>query len=167
MEFLRALGVDIKLVIVQALGFLILLYLLRRFLFDKIFAIIKARKEEIRDTFDAIEKDRMEATKLKGDYERKLSEAEDEAERKLTEAVKEGQKLRLEIIDRAREETEVMKLKAQETIELERKKLAQELRDQVVALSLLTSERLIQQSLSPEAAERLVDGFINEVKELR
>lgn len=167
MEFLRVLGVDIKLVIVQALGFLILLYLLRRFLFDKIFALIKARREEIKDTFEATERDRQEAVKLKTNYEKRLSEAEDEAERRLTEAVKEAQKLGSELIERSRQETEVIKLKARETIELERKKITQELRNQVVALSLLASEKLIQQSLSHEAAEKLVDGFIKDVKELR
>ncbi|MFN3467143.1 MAG: F0F1 ATP synthase subunit B [Candidatus Brocadiales bacterium] len=167
MEFLRVLGVDIKLVIVQALGFLILLYLLRRFLFGKIFDLIKARREEIKSTFEATERDRQEASKLKANYEKRLSEAEDEAERKLTEAVKEAQKLGSELIERSRQEAETLKLKARETIELERKKITQELRNQVVALSLLASEKLIQQSLSREAAEKLVDGFIKDVKELR
>ncbi|HHT9119338.1 MAG TPA: F0F1 ATP synthase subunit B [Candidatus Hypogeohydataceae bacterium YC41] len=167
MEFLRVLGVDIKLVIVQALGFLILLYLLRRFLFDKIFALIKARREEIKDTYEKTEKDKQAAARLKAEYERKVSATEDEAEKKLTEAVKEAKKISAEVIDRARQEAEVIKLKAQETLELERRKVAQEIRNQVVTLSLLTSQRLIQQSLSQETAERLVDEFTKEAEELR
>lgn len=167
MEFLRVLGVDIKLVIVQALGFLIILYLLRRFLFDKIFALIQARREEIKDTFEKIERDRQDAAKLKTGYERKISEAEEEAERRLTEAVKEAKKISVEILEKTRQEAELIKLNAKETLELERKKVAQELRNQVVTLTLLTSQKLIEQSLSQEAAERLVDKFIEESEGLR
>ncbi|HHT9117060.1 MAG TPA: hypothetical protein ACFYD1_00375 [Candidatus Hypogeohydataceae bacterium YC38] len=61
----------------------------------------------------------------------------------------------------------MIKLKAQETIELERKKAVAEIRDQVVNLSMLTSQRLIQQSLKQETAERLVDELINEIEGLR
>lgn len=167
MELLKTLGVDIKLVIVQALGFLILLYLLRRFLFDKIFALLKARREEIRDTYEKTEGDRQEAARLKAGYEKQVYEAEAEAEKKLTEAVKEAKRLGSEIVERSREEAEAIKLKAKESLELERKKVAQEIRDQVIVLSLLTSQRLIQQSLNKEAAERLVDGFIKEMEGLR
>ena len=167
MEFLRVLGVDIKLVVVQALGFLILLYLLRRFLFDKIFALLKARNEEIRDTFEKIEKDRQAAAKLKADYERRVSEAEEEAERRLAEAVKQAKQIGAEIIEKTRQEAELIKLNAKETLELERKKATQELRNQVITLSLLTSQKLIGQSLSRETAERLVDEFIEESEGLR
>jgi F-type H+-transporting ATPase subunit b len=166
LEFLRALGVDFRLVIIQAIGFLILLYLLKRFLFGKILALLQARKEEIQSTYAHAEKDRTEATRLKRDYEKRLAEAEEEAERKLNQAVQEAKKIGAEIIEKTRQEAEVIKLKAQETMELERKKAVAEIRDQVVNLSMLASQRLIQQSLNQETAERLVNELIKEVEGL-
>lgn len=167
MEFLRALGVDFRLVVIQAVGFLILLYLLRKYLFGRILALIQTRKEEIQSTYAHAEKDRTEAGRLRQDYEKRLTEAEEEAERRLNSAVQEAKMISAEIIEKTRQEAEAIKLKAQETIELERKKALAEIRNQVVNLSMLVTHKLIQQSVSQEGAERLVDKFIHEVEELR
>ena len=40
MEMLQSLGIDPKLVIVQVVGFLILLWLLNKFVFKKVFTIL-------------------------------------------------------------------------------------------------------------------------------
>jgi F-type H+-transporting ATPase subunit b len=57
-------------------------------------------------------------------------------------------------------------LKAREAIEQERKKAVAEIRNQVVTLSMLASSRIIQQSISPQTAEKLVDDVIEEIGEL-
>lgn len=167
MEFLRALGVDLRLLVIQAVGFLILLYILRKYLFDKILAMIKARREEIQETYDKSERYHKEAADLKAKYERKVAEAEDEAEKKLTAAVKEAKALSTDIIEKSRQEAEAIKLKARETLELERKKAVAEIRDQVVNLSILATSRLIEQSMSRDKAEQLVDEFIKDVEGLK
>lgn len=167
MEFLKALGVDIRLLVIQAVGFLILLYILRKYLFDKILAMIRARREEIQETYDKSEQYHKEAANLKAEYEKKVTEAEEEAEKKLTTAVKEAKALSADIIEKSRQEAEAIKLKASETLELERKKAAAEIRDQVVNLSILATSKLIEQSMSKDKAEQLVDEFIKDVEGLK
>ena len=87
--------------------------------------------------------------------------------RRIQEAVNEGSRISEEIIKRAKEEIELMKVKAKEGIDQERKKALAEIRNQVVTLSLLASSRLIRQSISSQTAEKLVDDFIEEIGELR
>ena len=166
MDILNTLGVNLKAVIIQGVGFLILLFVLKRFLFGKISAIIKERAEGVKNVYTKIENDRAEADWLKLEYQRKLSEAETEAAKRIQEAINEGNRVCEEIIKRAREEVELMRIKAQEGIELERKKALADIRNQVVTLSILTSSRIIQQSISSQTAEKLVDDFIEEIGEM-
>ena len=55
------------------------------------------------------------------------------------------------------------KTKANQNIELERKKALAEVRNQVVDLTILSTSRLIKQSTKRETAEKLVDDVIKGV----
>ncbi|HHT9113537.1 MAG: F0F1 ATP synthase subunit B [Planctomycetes bacterium] len=167
MDILDSLGVNIKAIIIQAVGFLILLFILKKYLFGKISAMIKERSEGVKKVYTKVENDRAEAERLKIEYHKKISEAEAEAVRRIQDAVNEGSRISEEIMKRAKEEIELMKVKAKEGIDQERKKALAEIRNQVVTLSLLASSRLIRQSISSQTAEKLVDDFIEEIGELR
>ena len=167
MDILDSLGVNIKAIIIQAVGFLILLFILKKYLFGKISAMINERSEGVKKVYTKIENDKAEAERLKIEYHKKISEAEAEAVRRIQEAVNEGSRISEEIIKRAKDEIELMKGKAKEGIDQERKKALAEIRNQVVTLSLLASSRLIRQSISSQTAEKLVDDFIEEIGELR
>ena len=166
MDILDSLGVNFKAIIVQAVGFLILLFILKKYLFGRISAMLKERSEGVKNEYTKIENDKVEAERLRIEYQRKLSEAEAEAVKRIQEAVNEGSRVSEEIIKRAKEEIEWMKVKAQEGIDLERKKALADIRNQVVTLSILASSRLIRQSISAQTAEKLVDDFIEEIGEL-
>ena len=167
MDILDSLGVNIKAIIIQAVGFLILLFILKKYLFGKISAMINERSEGVKKVYTKIENDKAEAERLKIEYQRKLSDAEAEAVKRIQDAVNEGSRISEEIVKRAKEEIELMKVKAKEGIDQERKKALAEIRNQVVTLSLLASSRLIRQSISSQTAEKLVDDFIEEIGELR
>ncbi|MCF6149132.1 MAG: F0F1 ATP synthase subunit B [Candidatus Kuenenia sp.] len=163
MDILNTLGINIKSVIVQGVGFLILLFVLKKFLFGKISALIKERSEGIKSTYAKIEVDKSDVEKMKIDYQVKLAEVETEAANKIQEAINEGGKLSEGIVKRAQEEAELIRTKAQEGIEQERKKAIAEIRNQVVNLSLLASSRIIQQSIEQQTAEKLVDDVIKDM----
>lgn len=166
MDILNTLGINFKSIIVQGIGFLILLFVLKKFLFGKISAMIQARAEEVKSTYKRTEMDRAEAESLKLEFQKKLSEAEAEAAKRIQEAINEGSRISEEIVKRAKEEVELVKIRAQEGIDQERKKALAEIKDQVVTLSILASSKIIQQSISPQTAEKLVDDFIEEIGEL-
>jgi len=167
LDILDSLGVNFKAIIIQAVGFLILLFILKKYLFGRISAMLKERSEGVKNEYTKIENDKVEAERLRIEYQRKLSDAETEAVKRIQEAVNEGSRVSEEIIKRAKEEIELMKVKAKEGIDQERKKALAEIRNQVVTLSLLASSRLIRQSISSQTAEKLVDDFIEEIGELR
>lgn len=163
MDILSTLGVNIKAIIIQGVGFLILLFVLKKFLFGKISAMIKERSDGIKNAYTKIDDDRVIAERLKVEYQKKISDAEAMVATKIQEAVSEGKKLSEEIFKRAQEEVEHMKVRAQESIDRERNKAIAEIRSQVVNLSIMASSRIIQQTISHQSAEKLVDDFIEEI----
>ena len=166
MDILNTLGIDFKSIIIQGVGFLILLFVLKKFLFGKISAMIKARTDEVKNTYEKTEKDRSAAEQLMQEYQKKLTDAEAEAARRVQEAINEGNRISENIVKHAKEEVEQIRVKAQESIEQERKKALTEIRNQVVTVSILASSKIIQQSTSQKTAEKLVDDFIEEIGEL-
>ncbi len=163
MDILNTLGINIKSVIIQGVGFLILLFVLKKYLFGKISAMIKARADEVKNTYAKTEQDRAEAENLKKEYQKKLADAEAEAVKKVQEAVNEARKLSEDMFKRTHQEVEQMKVRAQESIDRERNKAIAEIRGQIVALSIVASSRIIQQTISHQSAEKLVDDFIEEI----
>jgi len=165
-NLLEALGVNFKMVLIQAVGFLFLLLLLKKFLFGKIKDMIKARSDEIKDTYKRSEDVRSEADRLKEEYQRKVIQAEEEAEGKIQAAVVKAKEISDEIVREAHQTAADDRIKAQQGIEMERKKALAEVRNQVVDLTILSSSRLIQQTMRRETAEKLVDDVIKGVGKL-
>lgn len=165
-NLLDALGVDFKMVFIQAVGFLILLVLMKKFLFGKIKDILKARADEIKDTYKKSEDDRAEAARLKEEYRQQAVKADEAAEAKIQAAVDKARDVSDEMIKEAHQAVVDEKARAQLNIEMERKKALAEVRSQVVDLTILSTSRLIKQSTKRETAEKLVDDVIKGVGKL-
>ncbi len=165
-NLLDALGVDFKMVFIQAVGFLILLVLMKKFLFGKIKDVIKSRADEIKDTYKKSEDDRAEAARLKEEYQQKAVKADEAAEAKIQVAVDKAKEISGEMMKEAHQAVADEKTRAQLNIEMERKKALAEVRNQVVDLTILSTSRLIKQSTKRETAEKLVDDVIAGVGKL-
>ena len=166
MEFLNALGFNFKMVFMQAVGFLLLLFLLKKYLFGKVKDIIKARSDEVKETYRKSEEDRAEAERLKEEYQKKALRADDEAGEKIQAAVAAGKEISDGIVQKSHKEAAANMAKAQQGIDMERKRALAEVRNQVVDLTIIASAKLIQKSINKEKAEKLVDEVISGVGEL-
>ncbi|MFQ6093328.1 MAG: F0F1 ATP synthase subunit B [bacterium] len=160
---LHALGLNFKLILVQAAGFLVLFLLLKKFLFGRITDALRARREEVRSTYAKSEQEKAEAEKLKQDYQKRLDEIEAAAEEKIQAAIKKAEEISNEIISKTHQEAEKIKAKAFHDIDLGKRQALTEIRDQVVNLTILASSKIIEKSIDQPTAERLVDEFIDEV----
>jgi F-type H+-transporting ATPase subunit b len=165
-NLLEALGVNFKMVLIQAVGFIFLLLLLKKFLFGKIKDMIKARSDEIKETYRKSDEDKAEAERLKEEYGKKVIEAEKQAEEKIQAAVVKAKELSDELIKKSQQAAADDRAKAQIGIDIERKKALAEVRNQVVNLTVFASARLIQQTIEHGTAEKLVDDVISEVEKL-
>ncbi|MCP4713647.1 MAG: F0F1 ATP synthase subunit B [Deltaproteobacteria bacterium] len=163
MELLEPLGLDFKLVAIQLFGFLILWWMLKKFLFGRVVELIQKRGDEIKGAYEDNERVRDEVQALKADYEKKLQEAREEAAAIIQKATEQAEKAGQEIVESTRQEANQIKERGLAQIEQEKKKIVSEIRTDVINLSVEIARRLIAKSIAPDEAEKLTDDVIKQI----
>jgi F-type H+-transporting ATPase subunit b len=152
--------------VTTVIGFLIFLWVLRRYAWGPITELLDSRRQAIEDQFDKIETLRIEADALEKQYSDKLRDIEVEARKRIHEAVAEGQRVKEEIVARARTESEEVREKQERLLALEVAKARIEMRDEVVQITLAATEKLLGEALDGERHRRLITEFIAGVQRI-
>jgi len=159
--------VDVPQVLTQILGFLLMVWILRRYAWGPVIGMLEARREKIAGEFKEGERLKAEAMGLKARYDAELKTIDVQARQRITEAVAEGQKVAGEIRTQAQAEAAARLERAADEIVREREKAKEVLKEQVIALSLRTAEKILRQKLDDPAQRKLASEFIDEVGALR
>lgn len=146
-------------------GFLILVWILRKFAWGPILDLIDQRREKIVSDYRSAERELQDAATLKGDFESKLGEIKVIERERVQEAVKRGEDLAGGIVAKARAEVEQTKAKGVQDLEVEAQKAQIELRNTVVALAIGAAEKLIGERLDDQQHRQLVERYIDEIGE--
>lgn len=159
--------IDPKQVLTQILGFLILLWVMRKYAWGPILASLEARRQKIAGDFDAARQAKADADATKLQLENELKGIEARARQRLQEAVAEGQKVAGEIRTQAQAEAAARMARAEDDIAREREKAKELLKEQVISLSMRTAEKILRQRLDDPAQRKLVGEFVEEVGAIR
>ncbi len=160
-------NLEIQQILTQALGFLILLFILKKIAWKPLLSLLDERREKISSEFQTIDRTKSELSRLEQDYKARLADIDAQARQRIQEAISEGQRVSVEIQEKAREESKNILNKAKENIELEVAKARVELRNQVATLAIKAAEKVIKEELTEERHKRLVTEFIDEAGQLR
>ena len=163
-EAARALGLDPAVLALQAVAFIILFLVLRRYLFGPLLAVMARREAEIAEALEAGERAKAELTRIDEERSRVLAAAREEGRQQVRQAVQEGEQARERILGEAREEVRALRERARQALAQEREEAELALRQQVVELALLAADRAVLQRLDPEAHRRAVDDFITSLE---
>ena len=143
--------------------FLIVLFVLKRYAFGPIQAMIDERRERIRRALEEADEARDEARSLLEEHRKLIGQARGEAEEILTEARQVGQAMQA----RAKDEVEAdRKRRLEETkrqIEAETRRALEAIRAEVADLSLIAAEKVTRKSLRDDDQRRLIDEAIGEL----
>lgn len=162
-DLLEQLGLNFKLVFVQLVGFFLLYWLLKKFLFGRVVEMIQKRGDEIRGAYEGNEQTRNELNVLKNDYEKKLQDARQEADSIIQNATKKAEEASREIIEKTRVAANQIKEKGLLEIEQEKKKVISEIRSDVVNISVGIASRIIEKNIDSREAEKLSDDVITKM----
>ena len=160
-------NLEIQQILTQAIGFLVLLFILKKIAWKPLLSLLDERREKISSEFRNIERTKSELSRLEQDYKARLAEIEAQARQKIQEAIAEGQRIAVEVQEKAREEGKNILNKAKDNIELEIAKARVELRNQVASLAIRAAEKVIKEELTEERHKHLVTEFIDEAGQLR
>lgn len=149
--------------IAQILNFLILAGILRAVAYKPVVNILKARQAKIQESIDKAEADAAEADKLLADYKAKLVAANAKAEAIIENAEKRASEEREAKRAEIKREIEQMKKAAEAEIERERTRAVEELRSEVVALSMAAAGKIISKNIDASENEQLIAEFVNKL----
>jgi F-type H+-transporting ATPase subunit b len=165
--FFEAFSVDAWKLAFQIINFLILLYLLNRFLFKPVMARLDERSANIKQGLEDAETARRDRALAREEREAALSEARKEAADMLARANKIADDTRREILEEARTEAERVSAKAREEIVAEKDKAMAEIRGQVADLALEAAAKLVRSDMNATTQRRLVEEFLAEAQPAR
>ncbi len=142
----------------------LLIFLIYKFLLhDKVMKILDERKDKVAADITAAEKAQAEAEAVKKEYTERLEKSKEEASKIVSAAVKRAGEREAEILAEAQQEAAAIKVKAEESIELEKKKAMNEIKDQIADIVIMASEKVIEKEISSKDNEALINKFIAEV----
>jgi len=146
--------------VAQIICFLIFLAIMRTFLWKKFLGILDKRREAVSSGFKDIEDAKAAVSQIKADYEKRLADIDIEAKAVIREAQAQGRKLAEDLRIKAEMDSEKMVENAKAGIKDEVAKAREELKNNVVDLSIQVAEKIIQEKLSEKSDRRLVEDFI-------
>lgn len=148
----------------HALGFLLTLWVLKKFAWKPLLGLMEERRTKIKDEFDKIETDKAEAEDLKADYEGKLKNIEAERRQKLAEAVNEANKMASDIKMGAQEEARSIINRTNEQLDRDVAKAKVHLKEEMVTITLTAAQKILQEKLDDAKERQLIGQFIDNIE---
>lgn len=163
MEILEQFGIKPVLLAAQVVNFLILLYILKRFLYGPILKVLQERRDKIAQSLKTAE-----------EIEKRLHEIGEKEAESLLRSAKEGEKIIRQsgeigvgIIEGAKNEAEKIIRKAnehaKEVMQIEKTRLEQELKNGMPRIVALAYEKIMGRPMSKEQKEAL-EKTVKEIK---
>jgi F-type H+-transporting ATPase subunit b len=146
------------------LAFLVLLFLLSRFVFPRVNALLEERASNIEGKLERAERDRREAEELRERRRAQLQAAREEAASIVEDGRRRGEDVRRDIVARAERDAERLVARAQEQIRSEHERAVAEVRRDMGRLAVELAGRLVGESMDGERQRRLVDRFLDQLE---
>lgn len=149
-----------KSLIIQAVNFLILLFLLTKLLYKPLMAKMDERTKAIQRSLDEAQEARAQAQKERDEFAAKIQAANAEAQRIRADALKEAADEQRRLVEAAKAEAARLVASARQELDQDVRRARQELRREVADLAIAVSERLVKKSLNDADHRRIVDDAI-------
>jgi F-type H+-transporting ATPase subunit b len=162
MAFFDAFGVDVFKLAFQIVNFLILLFLLNRFLFKPVLRRIDERNAQLSQGLEDAAAAARDRELARAEREAALAEARKESEALVARAAKTAEATSAEILATARASAEQLTERAREEIAAEKERALAEIRGEVADLALDAAGKLVGSEMDSPTQRRLVEQFLSE-----
>ena len=150
-------------IIAQVLNFLILVVILRAVAYKPVARLLQQRSDKIKNSLEQAEADRKAAEQTLAQYKAQLSDAQQKAQAIVEKANLTARQEHDAAVAETRKEIERMKQTAQAEIESERNRAFEEMKSQIVTLSLAAAGKIVTKNLDTKENDKLVNDFISKL----
>jgi F-type H+-transporting ATPase subunit b len=149
-------------VLVSIVNFLVLLYLLRRFMWGPIMATLDSRAAKIREGLELTESARREREQLKQEVEKTLAEARREAAAMAERTTKAAEAAAADIRTQAKAEADRIREKGREDAQHLHDQALAQLRTEVASMVVLAASRILGKEINAEHHRALIERSLDE-----
>lgn len=165
-EFFKMFGVEPKTILVQILGFVVLVWGLKRWLFQPIGGILDQRSKEVKETLSSLERQKKELEKTKQEYQAHLEKIEEEHRERVAQFVKEGEEIKQNIVREAKEEAEKLIARGKEQLKREEEAMLAAMRDKITDLVVMMTRKVIGELVDEQVQRRAVENAIRNLEKV-
>lgn len=161
MEILAKLGINGKIFLAQIVNFFLLLYVLKRFLYQPLLNVMKERERKIKQGIVSATKAEKRLEEIEENAKKQLGDAAVEADKILEKAHVEAEEHRKDLLRETQEEILHMKEETKELLRKEKDKIIMEVRQEAADMIVQTVKKIVGEKITAEDKKK----FFGEVKE--
>lgn len=151
-------------IIAQILNFLILVLLLRKFLYRPILKVMQEREERIRSQLDDADEKKRQAQEQISQYQQKNQGWHEEREELLREARHEVENTRKQLMKKVRQDVEEHQSHWDQAVEREKKEFLDSLRKKISQQTFIAVRRVLNELANVELEAHISKVFIDRLK---
>lgn len=159
---LGALGIDVRLLVIQGVAFLVLLWALSKFVYPAISGMLEKREAAIREGVEAAEKAEKNAAHANDKADKLLSDARKQASEVIATAKDEAASIVASANESAAEQTERMIERANADIAKEVETARKALRDETIDLVSLATEKVIGGVMTDKIDKKVISSALKD-----
>jgi F-type H+-transporting ATPase subunit b len=153
-------------IVAQIIGFLIVLWIMKRFAWKPFLKVLDDRKAGIQSELAEAENKRLGAEKLEQQYNERLRDIDAEARARVQAAVRNAEKIAAEIKEEARRDVKDMLGRARDEIERDKTQALVELRNDVVDMALKASEKVLRETMDETRHRKAIADFVRDMERI-
>jgi len=147
----------------QVVNFLILLFILKKFLYKPILNILEERKQKITSSLKNAEEIEKRLQKIESERDEALKKASKEAKELLQSASESADQIIQDAHSKAQKDIQDLVKKTKAVLDAERESLHKEIRDEIADIVVASLEKIAQKSLSEKEKQEFVQKSIKEL----
>ena len=159
------LHLDPKIILAQAIGFLVMFVILWRLVFRRVGGVLDRRRDDIVARMEEIERNQDEAAQLRQQVDERLAGIEQDAQERIAQATRQAVERSAAILEEARASADDELQRARETIERERDDAILSIRAEVADLVVQATTRILGEAIDDARQRQIVDEMIGRLSD--
>ncbi len=159
-------GLDPQLLVDSAITILAMFFvflLLSYLLFNPARNLMEKRQEGIREQMETAAREKQDAIQFKAEYDEKIKNVQKETDEILSEARKKALKKESVMLEEAREEVAQIVARANREVELEKSKVKDEMKQEIINVATAMAGKIVASSLDESKQSQLLADTLEEM----
>ncbi len=161
---MEKLGIDIKLLLAQAINFLLFFYLYKKFIAKPFLSYLKNQKKKEEEKASLEEEINQKRDAWLKESELKKKELKKELQELRSQLKKEAEEEKKKILEETKKQAEIIKERALREVTIKEKKLELELKKQLIEETMILVEKGLNDLLPEDIEKKLTSNLIKNLK---